>query len=82
MKKWYYWFILTLVFAIGGAINYFDGKSILGAVVQVSVTVFLAVVQLLCDRKGECGKRIFRRIAIVVLLLIVAWLVFLVFSMK
>ena len=61
-NQWYLWFLMALCWVIGGIINYFDGRSILAAVLQVSVTVFMAVAQLLCERHGEKGKRIFRYI--------------------
>ena len=63
--------MLGAIFAIGGIINYFDGRSILAAVLQVSVTVFMAVAQLLCERHGEKGKRIFRYICIAMIVLLV-----------
>lgn len=64
MSKWYLWFILSGVFALGGILNYFEGRSILAAVIQVSMTVLLAFLQLFCDRMGEKGKKLFRYICI------------------
>lgn len=53
MKKWYYWFFLTLIFAVGGIWNYFDGKQIVAPVIQVGITVILAFVQLYYDKKKK-----------------------------
>ncbi len=57
MKKWYLWLVLALIFAIGGVINYFDERSIIGSIIQVCITTFLAFVQFFCDRNGEKGKK-------------------------
>lgn len=81
MKKWYLWLGLTLIFAIGGIINYFDGKSIKGSIIQVCITVVLALIQFVCDRYGEKGKKTFKYIEIAVVALIVIWLLYLIFNM-
>ncbi len=78
MKKWYLWLVIGLIFAIGGVINYFDGRSILGQVIQVSITVILAFIQLLCDRKGEKGKKIFNYIGIALSVTLVLWIIVLI----
>ena len=81
MKKWYLWLGLSLIFAIGGIVNYFDGKSITGSVIQVCITTILAFVQLICDNNGKIGKKIFKYIEITVTVCIVVWLLFLIFDM-
>ena len=81
MKKWYQWFYLSIVFAIGGIINYFDGRQIIAAIVQVSITVAFGFIQFFCDRKGEKGKKAFRYISIFAIVLLIVWLIYLVFSM-
>ena len=80
MKKWYQWFCLSLVFAVGGILNYLDGRQIIAAVIQVSVTVIFAFIQLLCDKKGEKGKKTFKYISIGTIALLIIWLLYLVFS--
>lgn len=45
MKKWYQWFYLSAGFALGGVVNYFDGKRIVASVMQVSITVILGFIQ-------------------------------------
>ena len=75
MKKWYLWLVLSFVFAIAGVINYYDGKAVIAQVIQVSITVILAITQLLCDRKGEKGKRVFRHIAMVLSVVLSIWIV-------
>lgn len=79
MKKWYQWLVLALIFAVGGAVNYFNAKNIAGSIIQVSIVTILAFVQLFCDRKGEKGKKAFRYISITVTVLLFVWLLFLVF---
>ena len=81
MKKWYQWFYLSIIFAIGGIINYFDGRQIIAAIVQVSITVVFGFIQFFCDRKGEKGNKVFRYISIVAIILLIVWLIYLVFSM-
>jgi len=78
MKKWYLWLVLGLIFAIGGVINFFDGRSILGQVIQVSITVLLAFIQFLCDRKGEKGKKVFNYIGITLSITLVIWIIVLI----
>lgn len=80
MKKWYQWFYLSAGFALGGVVNYFDGKRIVASVMQVSITVILGFIQFFCDEKGEKGKKVFKYISIVTIILLVIWLAFLIFS--
>ena len=80
MKKWYQWFYLSIVFAIGGIINYFDGRQIIAAIVQVSITVVFGFIQFLCDRKGEKGKKVFKYISIAAIILLIIWMIYLVLS--
>ena len=81
MKKWYMWFGLSLIFAIGGLLNYLDGKQVIAAIIQVSVTIILAFAQLFCDKKGEKGKKVFSYISISAIALIVIWLLILIFQL-
>ena len=78
MKRWYLWFVLSGLFAIGGILNYYDGRSILASIIQVSITVFLGVAQFFCDKKGAAGKKVFRYISITVLTLLVLWMIWLI----
>ena len=80
MKKWYQWFYLSIIFAIGGIINYFDGRQIVAAIVPVSITVVFGFIQFLCDRKGEKGKKAFKYICIAAIILLIIWLIYLVLS--
>lgn len=80
MKKWYQWFYLSLIFAIGGILNYFDGKRIIAAVIQVSITVILGFIQFLCEQKGEKGRKVFEYISIVVIVLLIIGVIILVLS--
>jgi len=81
MKKWYQWFYLSLGFAAGGIINYFDGKQTTGALIQVSITVAFGFLQFFCDRKGERGRKVFQRISTAVIVLLVIWLISLILRM-
>lgn len=71
MKKWYFWLILALIWALGGVINYFDGRSIASALVLVPILMFLGFAQLLCEKHGEQGKRVFRYITTTMLVLLI-----------
>lgn len=77
MQKWYYWLFLTAGFGLGGIVNYFDGRSIASSVIQGSVTIFLAITQLLCERKGEAGKKVFRYICAVTVVSLILWVAYL-----
>lgn len=72
MKRWYLWFILAGIQVIGGIINYFDGKTIIGSLIGVGIFSFMGITQFICERKGEKGKKIFRYISIGVLIVAVA----------
>jgi|LSQX01.2.fsa_nt_gb hypothetical protein len=78
MKVWYQWFYLSLVFAVGGLINYLNGKPIIAAIIQVCITAVLAFIQFFCDKKGEKGKKVFRCISIGVIFFLLIWLVYLI----
>jgi len=80
MKKWYQWFYLSILFAIGGIINYFDGRQIIAAIVQVSITVVFGFIQFFCDRNGEKGKKVFKYISIAAIILLIMWIIYLVLS--
>ena len=80
MKKWYQWFYLSLAFAVGGLWNYLDGKQIVAAVIQVSITVIMAFIQLFCDKKGKKGKKVFKHICIGIIALLVIWMISLLIS--
>ena len=75
MKKWYLWFVLSAIFAASGVINYLDGKNIIGQIIQVILTIILAFLQLICDKNGEKGKRIFRNIEIGIIALLMIWII-------
>lgn len=81
MKKWYQWFYLSLGFAVAGISNYIDGRQIIASVFQVCITLALAFIQFLCDKKGEKGKKTFHYISIVAIILLIVGLIYLVFSM-
>ena len=80
MKKWYLWLVFALIYALSDVLNYLDGKSITGAIVQVSIVTVLAVAQLMCDRNGEKGKMVFKYIAAVVAIVLVAWMIWMIFG--
>jgi len=81
MKKWYLWLVLASVFAISGVINYFNGKSISAQIIQVCITTILAFIQLVCDKKGDKGKKIFELIAMILSVILVIWLGILIIGM-
>ena len=77
MKKWYHWLFLALIFALGGVLNFVTERQIIASVIQVCITVALGFIQLLCERKGENGKKIFGYITTAALLLLIGLTVFL-----
>ena len=81
MKKWYLWLVLALVFAISGIINYFDGRSVLAQVIQISITIILAFIQLLCDKKGEKGKKVFNYIGMFLSIALGIWIIAMIVGM-
>lgn len=81
MKKWYSWLVLALVFAIGGIINFFDGKSISAQIVQVCIAVCLAFIQFFCDKKGEKGEKVFKLIAMILSVILGIWIIAMILSM-
>jgi hypothetical protein len=80
MKKWYQWFYLSLIFAIGGILSYFDGRGITAAIIQISITVILGFTQFLCDQKGETGKKVFKYISIAAIAILIIWMIYLALS--
>ena len=80
MKAWYQWFYLSLCYAVGGVINYYNNKPIISAIVGICIPAVLAFVQFFCDKKGEKGKKIFRYISIGVIIFLIVWVVYLIIS--
>ena len=52
------------------------------AAIQVGITVALAFIQLLCDKKGEKGKKAFKYISLGAIVLLILWLLYLVFNVS
>ena len=74
MKKWWQWFLLTLVWLATALLNLRAHRSTAVIGYNLGIAGFfavLAVVQYVCDRHGEKGKRIFNRIAFLSTLLLV-----------
>ena len=80
MKKWYLWLVLALVFAISGIMNYIDDRSV-AQVIQVSIAILLAFIQLICDKKGEKGKKIFNYIAMFLSIALGIWIIAMIVGM-
>ena len=80
MKKWYQWLYLSLIFAVGGVVNYWGNRQITAAIIQVCITAALALTQFLCDKQGEHGKKVFGRICTAAILLLVFGTLFLLFG--
>ena len=78
MKRWYQWFYLSLGFAAAGILNYLDGKRIASAVMQVSIAAILGLIQFLCDKKEEKGKKVFKYLSIAAVILLIVWMIYLV----
>ena len=75
MKRWYLWFVLAGIQVIGGILNYFDGKTMIGSLIGVGLFSFMGITQFLCERKGEKGQKIFRFISIAVCIVAVVALI-------
>ena len=80
MKRWYNWFILTGIYVICGVTNLIEGKSLLGAGIEIALTVFLAFAQLICERNGEKGRKIYRLICALDIAALVVMLIYLLYS--
>ena len=68
-SKWYHWILISLCWVVGGIINYYDGKNIVAAIIGTLLFIALGIAQLLCEKHGEKGKKMFRYISIGVLVL-------------
>ena len=68
-NQWYHWFLMAIPWVSGGIINYLDGKQILTAIIGASLFIALGITQLLCEKHGEKGRKVFRYISIGVLIL-------------
>ena len=82
MKKWYQWFYLSLGFAVGGILNYIDGRQMTASVIQVGITLTLAFIQFLCEKKGEKGKKVFNYISMAAIVLLIIWLIYLLLNLS
>lgn len=80
MRQWYQWLYLSIGFGLGGLLNYLEGRKITAAILSVAIFVFLAFAQLICDKKGQKGKRAFHYICILAIILLAVWLLFLIFK--
>jgi len=80
MKKWYYWLFLSLLFAIGGILNCLDGEKMITAFLPAIGTTLLAIIQFLCDKRGETGKKAFKYICIGIIVLLAVFLIYLLFT--
>ena len=80
MKKWYYWFILTLLYILCGVAYLIEGKSLLGTAIQIALTVFLALAQLICERNDEKGQKVYRVICGVVIAALVVLMIYLLYT--
>ena len=75
MKRWYLWFVLAGIWVIAGIVNYFNDKTIIGSFVAVGIFSFMGIAQILCERNGEKGKKVFRFICIGVTIVLVVALI-------
>lgn len=53
MYKWYQWFYLSICFAIGGVINYFNGKGITAAIAQYFLQLFSSYATVKAKKAGK-----------------------------
>ena len=66
MKKWWMWYIQSGIWALVLIINLIDKRSdivIYFNIFVVSMFSIMGIVQYLCEKKGEKGKLLFKRIA-------------------
>ena len=74
-NRWYIWFIQAGIWGIAGIINYFDGKKIIGSLIAVGIFSFMGIAQVICERNGEKGKKVFRFICIASIIVLVVALI-------
>ena len=63
VKKWYFWLVLAAVWIPSAVMNRADGRrsaAFITNLVQIGLFSLAALVQLVCEKKGEKGKRFFR----------------------
>ena len=77
-SKWYHWILISLCWVVGGIVNYFDDRQTIAPVIQVCIAIALGFIQFFCERKGETGKKAFKYISIVTLILLMISLICLV----
>ena len=73
MKQWWQWFILSGVWLLAAVLNFTEGRNfvVIGYnMFAVLLTLALGFLQRFCDKKGDAGKKMFQRIAIAAVLLI------------
>lgn len=73
MKQWWQWFILAGLWLLAAVLNFTEGRNfvVIGYnVFAVLLALALGFLQRFCDKKGDAGKKLFKRIAIAAVLLI------------
>ena len=74
MKQWWQWFLLSGVWLLAAVLNYVEGRNfvVIGYnLFAVLLFTALGFLQRACDRKGDVGKRMFKRITVAAVVLII-----------
>ena len=80
MKQWWQWFILSGIWLLAAVLNFAEGRNfvVIGYnLFTVLLTIALGFFQRFCDKKGNAGKKLFDRIAIAAILLVLLFFVLL-----
>ena len=80
MKKWYQWLYLSLCFTIAGIVSCIERKGTVINLIPIGITDFLALIQLICNRKGEKGIKIYRVVSISMIAILIICAVYLIFD--
>lgn len=74
MKQWWMWFLQSGIWILVTIFNILDKRSsvLIGwNILAVILFTLLGVIQYVCDKKGEKGKRVFKKICIGAIVIIV-----------
>lgn len=79
MKKWYQWLYFVLFMVVNLMLEdfqYFKNPNVIAIYygVMIGIMIILSVLQYVCDQKGEKGRKVFRYVINIVILLLVVFL--------
>ncbi len=73
-NKWYNWFIFAGIWILAAISNFFTNREFKHYLFQIILFLLLAPCQLICEKYGDKGKKIFKYICIGAIALCVLYL--------